>query len=1257
MTKPFKVESSDIGRLTDIQLTQLLSELLHSESYKFGIAQRSVEVALNIRVGDDGEDGRIEWENGPSQTDYLPNRLTMFQNKATHMTKSEYASEILKPTKKGAPRDVKAKVEEVMAQGGAYIVFTTQELNGKQKTDRVDEIRKLLRDLGKAYADACDIQIYDAAQISAWTNNFIPTIVSVQNWIGSPVERGLKTFQLWREHEALSSLPFVAVNSRKAIFETLSENIDKPKSCLRLMGLSGLGKTRTAFQLFQDRQELRSLVVYVDANHAPQIDALVADWVGLGLNAIVIVDNCEYRLHESLVKEVRRENSRISLLTLDYNFDSLSSNTECLKLHPMLDEELQTLLKPVYQDQLPDLDRIVAFAQGFPRMAVLLAEARLAEDPQIGELTENDLANKLLWRRNENENAETLKILQACSLFDAFGVEKEVEDQLEYLASVIGVDTDRVYECVQEYSERGLIDRRGRFGQVVPKPLAIRLAGQWWTRTREATQLQLVSGIPDEMVEVFCRQVEKMDFHTDVKQLTESLCGPQGPFGQAEVILSDRGSRLFRSFVNVNPESTSAALYQTFKNKTLSELEEIKDDTRRNLVWALERLCYHAGLFGEAAWNMLLLAAAENESWSNNATGMFSQLFRIQLSGTAAEPSARFDLVKKALDLELENVDMVLLEALQEAVEIRGGSRTIGAEYQGTKPPLREWQPRIWQEIFDYWQEAFDFLLILFDRGPKQKEKVLSTIGNSIRGFVARGRIQMLDSAINHIVHVNGRYWPSALDSIKNTFEYDSSEIKQEAEEALNKWLELLSPDDADMEERLKIIVIDPPWEHRKGPDGHYLDVAAENAREFGSEVAQAFEEFLPYLPRVMTGQQKQAFAFAHQMALELRDADVSRLIESCFDFVSSMESINSSFMMGVFRAIYETSVEQWQENIDRLMNDRELVRIYPDLLRTGQIDGAHLEKFLTLIELGLLPPQSANILSYGNITEGVDPTEISSFCLGLAEIDERAGWIAVDVIYMFCHGNWEALQDLRETLKHLTATVKFTGDSRNSASDTYRWHDLVEKLLEERDEEFAIEITNHLISSCKGEFNHGDLWSYIKPLLLKLMREYGELLWPLIGDAIVEAEGMERYWLQQLLDRETSFSNQMPSVLSQLPAEKVINWCRDNPKLGPVFVASCVNIFEKYEDQDRPSELFIALLVNFGDDQRVASALGANMGSRGWSGSLVPYLEADKSVLAPLLDHKNENVKQWVKNHIGRIDKQIEIEQKRDDERDLGLF
>lgn len=1254
MTQPFKIEASDINKLNQMQQTQLLKELLHAEAFRFGIEQRAVEVALNINVGDGGEDGRISWNNGPDSTDYIPNRLVLFQNKATDMGPTAYGNEIL--TEVGI---VKPQVDEVLHKGGSYVVFTTQKLNTGQINARKKKIREALANLGKTYADTCDIHIYDASKTAGWVNCYIPSIVAVQSWAGRPVERGLKTFELWREHEELSRLPFIHVDSRKTLLEELKEGLVKPKTCFRIMGLSGLGKTRTAFQAFFEEELLRNLVVYIDANHAPTIDALVADWVSLGLNAILVVDNCEFRLHERLVKEIRRDNSQISLLSLDYNFDSISAPTISFKLNQMVNDELLQLLNPVYKDLLPDLDRIVSFAQGFPKMAVLLAEARLNEDPNIGVLTEDDLARKLLWKHNENENIEYLKILRACSLFDFFGVEKEAETQLQYIAELVGVDIDAVYECVKRFSERGLIDRRGRFGQVIPKPLAIMLAGQWWTNTREQKQRDLIDGIPESMVDSFCEQVEKMDFHPGVKLLTEKLCGPQGPFGQAEVILSSRGSRFFRAFVSVNPESTSDALYRTLKSLDHQQLLSITDDTRRNLVWGLEKLCFHADLFMEAAWSMLLLASAENETYGNNATGLFVQLFQVHLSGTEAEPRVRFALLKQAMDINQVEFDMVVIEALKQVINTYGGGRTVGAEYQGTKAPLQEWRPKIWQEIFEYWQEAFSLLLVMLERGDIQKEAAINEIGRSIRIFVSRGRIEMLDTAIKKVVDLNGKYWPAALESIKDTFEYDSEGLRDEAVNALNSWMELLSPDDSDLSEKLKIIVISPPWEHHKDEeDEHYIDVAGENAKEFAREIAQDVDSLFPHISLLLQGEQRQSFTFGRQLALEV--INVNELLEITLDKLIVNGSTNISFILGIYRGIYEKDSASWQLYIDMLLSQehKQLAVFYPEFIRTGIINKSHLVVLLDLIRNGVIATDSPYILNVGyDVTNQIDPETVADFCISLSMLDNNSAWTALNFIYSYCYKNKQRAELIRDSIKTLVIGVPLYEKQKTHSTDAYRWHTMAETLLSVPDQEFAIALANKLIITCQHGFAYGDLWHHIKPLLFDLMTEYGEILWPIFGMVIKQAKGMELYWLQSLFQRENNFSNEQPSVLSVLPTEDIIAWCTEYPGFGPAFVATCINVFEPGEYVKSPSPLFVAILENFGDDERVASAFSSNMTTRGWTGSLVPYLESDKAALTPLLDHGSGNVRRWVKEHISQIDRQIAYESSRDEERDFGHF
>jgi hypothetical protein len=1184
MTRPFSIQSADVNKLNDIQLTQLLKELLHAEAFRFGLAQSSVEVALNITTGDGGEDGRISWQEGPESTDYIPNRLTLFQNKATKMGPTAYGKELL--TKDGLLKPI---VEQGLDAGGSYVVFTTQALNHSEKQKRINEMRKILNTLGKAYSNSCDIRIYDSAQIAGWANRHISSIVAIQNWIGRPVEHGLKTFDLWSKYEDIFHVPFAPVVSRQHIISILKSKLVNPRSCFRIMGLSGLGKTRIAYQSFCEDDLLKNLVVYVDANHAPQIDALVADWVSLSLEAILVVDNCEYRLHERLVNEVRRADSKISLLSLDYNFDTVSAQTKTFTLEALDDSELLQLLNPIYKDRLPDLDRITSFAQGFPQMAVLLAEARLIEDPRIGELSEDELANKLLWSRGENENTDYLKILQVCSLFDVFGIEKEEECQLKFISKIVGLEIDTVFECVQKYSKRGLIDRRGRFGQVVPKPLAIRLAGQWWTKTRVEKQKFFIDDVPAGMLQGFCDQVEKLDFHPNVKALTEKLCGPQGPFGQAEVILSDRGSRLFRAFVNVNPDTISSALYRVVAPLGPEQILTIDDKVRRNLVWALEMLCFHSNLFEESAWVLFLLAVVENETCSNNATGIFSQLFQVQLSGTSAEPSVRFTLLRRALDLGEEQADLVILKALEKAINYRS-SRTVGAEYQGTKAPLQEWRPTIWQEIFDYWQETFNILLEMLNRGPVQKEKAMDAIGHSIRGFVNQGRIGMLDTVIRRVVELNGRYWPAALDSIKKTIEYDSSNIKPEGLEALDTWLELLKPDEAALEEKLKILVINPPWEHREDESGNYIDVAAENAKELATEVSKNIGAFFCNVPMLLKGEQKQAYVFGCQLVLEVEI--YADLLEIVLNTLRTIETPNISFCLGLFNGVFQKSENSWQSYIEKIASDKILVRYYPDFIRTGKIQENHLEKLLELIKIGVLPYNSPLVLSYGRVTDGISPDIIASFCLRLSELNDIAAWTALNVMFMYCFENEKNFEATRQILKTLVTRVSLGKGVRADHSDMYNWQEITKKLLRSEDKEFALAICKQLLKATVDGFDYNSLLDSVKPLLTDIMRGQSGELWLLFGEAIASANSTQRYWLQHLLERENSYLDQLPSVLSVLPTKSLISWCQENREIGPQFVARCINVFESVDNQQQPTDLFIALLENFGDDGYIGSAL-----------------------------------------------------------------
>lgn len=1071
----------------------------------------------------------------------------------------------------------------------------------------------------------------------------------------NPASRDLED---WKNFERNHGYHYASDENRAKDLESLVDALKLESAVIRITGASGLGKTRLLLEAIDAPASIDNSCVLIfnapgyDTTIKESIRAMVEDRV----HGLVVIENCSIDLHNHLAREVNKTECLLKLVTVGYSDDQVDDSIH-IQLSPLSDEAIKQLLSPILVGMdSSDVDRVARFAQGYPLMATLIADQYQKEGRLLGSIESSSVVRKLIDGDGGITDAEK-EMLSACSLFDVFGTaEGMAGEEAKYIAERVAGSNLKIFDRVLKiFTGRQIINRAGRYARLVPKPLALTLASEWWEETSYDRQKQLIDTLPDSLMHSFCTQASYLDDLPSVQRFSDRLFGGQSPFVQAEELFTERGSKLFRAFVEVNPESTSDALYRVLSECSHAQLQAIDGDTRRNLVWGLEKLCFHTDVFEKSSWCMLLLASAENESWSNNATGMFAQLFRVNLSGTQAKPNIRFDVLKRAIKVEQPNIDMIVLAALEQSISTHGGTRTIGAEYQGTKAPLEEWRPELWQEIFDFWQQAFDLMLVLFERGEAQKEKVLSDIGHSIRGFVANGRIEMLDAAIRKVVSINGRYWPAALDSIKNTFEYDSKGMKQEVTDALNSWLELLSPYAADLPEKLKILVTNPPWEHHKGEDGHYVDVAAENAKVLATELSCNIEELLPHLDLLLVGEQKQSYAFGCQLAHEL--ADVKPLLNFSLERLVAIEQPDSRLILGLYRGIFEQSPELWQENIDRLLTDEKLVHHYPDFIRTGDIQKAHLDTLLELIQRGVLSPNAANVLSYGSVTDGIEPGVMADFCLQLAELGGQASWTALNVIYMYCFSNKGSINELRDQLKLLVIAVPLHKGQENTMTDAHHWHDMAEKLLKERDEEFAVALTNQLIAASKEGLNHGDIWSYTKPLMLSLMSDYGEVIWPIFGEAIVRAEGMDKYWLQQLLDRETSFERNVPSVLSVIPVESVMEWCLKQPDIGPVFVARCLNVIETVDEIQQPSALFIALLENFGNDQRVASELSANTGTRGWSGSLVPYLESDKAVLSPLIEHENSNVRHWVKDHIAYINRQIIEESKRDEEHGFGLY
>lgn len=638
--------------------------------------------------------------------------------------------------------------------------------------------------------------------------------------------------------------------------------------------------------------------------------------------------------------------------------------------------------------------------------------------------------------------------MQACSLFDKFGIEEDREEEASFIAEKIaGIDIDTLYKCIKSYEERGIVNRAGRFAQIIPKPLAIRLAADWWRSTRSKRQEELIeTEMPGQLERSFCDQVAKLDFLPQVKALIENLCGEQRPFGQAEVILSVRGSRLFRSLVEVNPKATSDALYKILSTFTHDGYLSIANDVRRNLVWALEKLCFHKEVFENSAKCLLWLASAENETWANNATGQFIQLFRTFLSGTEATPEERFELIDYAIEQDNNQIRELAIKALESIIDTHGGTRSVGAEYQGSGEPLVEWKPKIWREAFDYWITAIKKLTKLALENSEISQSAKNVIGKHIRGLIQTNRDVMLtlDSSIKKIVVAKGPLWHEAVDSIKTTISYDTDEMPDELRQKLDEWLDLLTP--KRLEDRISLIVSIPSYEHKKSEDGHYIDIAAKNAEKFAQEFSNNISELLPYINQLLRGEQRQGYWFGRNIVIAAGQWEP--LLSQAIKMLEKIESPNINFICGLLDGLYKINKREWDSYISKFKIVKILNKYYPEVVRTGKIEEEHLDTVIVLIQSGSITETRALAFAYGSVIDHLKPRIVNKFIKKLCSISHESAWVALDILAMYCHGDEQKWESCTDTFKYILINLRLDREKRSQQSDVYHWKAAAEKIL-----------------------------------------------------------------------------------------------------------------------------------------------------------------------------------------------------------------
>lgn len=651
----FEITADDIAALGDTDLRALVALLCEAELRTRGLPASAVTWGGSQTAVDGGLDVRVALPTSAAIEAFVPRANTGFQVKKPDMPRHAILSE-MKPD--GTLRPF---IRELADAAGAYIIVSADgSTSDTALRNRRDAMAEAVRELPNA--DALALDFYDRTRVATWVRSHPGITLWVRERIGRAIT-GWRAYGAWAyapEGVAGNYLVDEALRIRTgksddgsglpatAGIDRIRDAIREPRQVARLVGLSGVGKTRLVQALFDARIGGRSLdpslAIYTNLSDDPdpQPVGLASDLIASRARAILVVDNCPPDLHQRLSEIARAPESTVSVITVEYDIrDDQPEGTEVFSLEPSSIGLIEKLLAQRFP-QLSQIDThtVAEFSGGNARLAIAIAET-IGKNETVAGLSDQELFRRLFQQRHAPDDL-LLRIAQACSLVYSFEGETLDGDgaELPVLAHLAGRSAEDVFRAVAELRRRDLVQQRGVWRAVLPQGIANRLAVTALENIpRSAIEAAFVYGGSERLFRSFSRRLGYLDGSKEAVAVVKQWLSPDGILKEVAT-LNELGRAILQNIAPVAPLAVLEAL-----ERSAAALAE-----QTHLVRLVRSLAYDADMFGRAAQLLVRLAESENDdSHHGEVADVFASLFTIFLSGTHATIEQRLEIVGSLL--------------------------------------------------------------------------------------------------------------------------------------------------------------------------------------------------------------------------------------------------------------------------------------------------------------------------------------------------------------------------------------------------------------------------------------------------------------------------------------------------------------------------------------------------------------------------------------------------------------------------------
>jgi hypothetical protein len=1078
-------------------------------------------------------------------------------------------------------------------------------------------------------------------------------------------------FDTWKTWDQISdsTLPFKPDATVLTVFNTIKDNL-KPQSLIRLLGLSGIGKTKLILECFRPGNainmapEISDKVLYANMNDNDHNEVIkkIKDLMRTNNRKIVVLDNCPVLLHEKLQPIICLENSTLTLITVspepDENNRDIdpSGKTVVIKL---LTQNFKVVVKELLEsnfDLTPEeIALIVEFSNGLPLYAVLMAQNKGAIH-QPGTLTNQNLLERLLGPVYTDPKKRMVTL--AASVFQRFGYIKDNEREYKALAlcdAICPLDIPDQHERIryfqkvcEELRRRNILEDVGFSLSFRPTPLALRLAEDWWDTCSPAKFEILLPVLRENgLVESFCKQFRLLSYVENAKKIVADIC--DGVFKSAEVLKTEEGSRIFRSFVYVNPQACVETLTIAFNNFSSEDFLNIVEG-RRNLVWALEQLCFREDTFHAAVKILASFAIAENENISNNAYHQFLQLFHIYLPGTMVDLKTRWSIIdyciKKDNDYFQLGIDAAIRSLKSDSFIRMGGAISNEAR--------EDYQPS-YNEIIDYWSRSISFLNDVA-KDVNHSERIYDVFLKSLYSLCAHGGGNIILPIIETL-HTEGKIdWLSLRNNIKLILR--SGKVNNEIQSRLTQLLEKATPND--LASKIKMYVVKPAYDEyrNKTVDGQPSELE-KNIKLVATAFFENSNEWSQYLEILTAGPISEGLSFGKELAALFTNSNEAKhfadvLIQSIISTPPELRNI--TVFMGFLRNL------KFPELVIQIFNDVKQSKDYQflafNIASNNDLPLYLLMELVDLVKHGHFSIQTLQCFNYGWGLRHLNKDDSLFFLNAIKELDGGEP-MAFSIAYTLSYNEenvWQFTKDfIRNLVLHFSDMII---DAFVETMDYYQWSEAAFKLLRDnKDDELASTLIQIIIDRCNKWDSPFGMRNDFHHLLDILQEQYFDIFWNALTEVYTNYEKYmaAAFYLRDLLGAKDDFMRKSEGVIFKGDSFKfhtVFEWAKNHRKLPLSWIAEWLPLFNNNGDQESNWHPYALEFINeFGNEDGFLPGISANLGTFSWSGSIVDRFERIKNMFNELTEHPVQAVSDWAKTNLNVTMERIDWEKNRESE------